>query len=135
MHKMIGWLLAVLAGGAAGAAAAFAVPPGLQTVQGRWLLVELASRPVQPSASGSVPWFAIKRQLIEGHDGCNDFSGSLDAPGSIAATRRGCAEGALKLPLDLADPLAQLKAAKVTGDRLVVPKAATMPGFTMRKVP
>lgn len=135
MFKMIGWLLAGLAGGAAGAATAFAVPPGLERMQGRWLLVELASRPVHLSTSGSVPWFSIKRQLIEGHDGCNEFSGSLDMPGSIAATRRGCAEGALKLPLDLADPLPQLKAAKVTGDRLVVPKGATMPRFTMRKVP
>ena len=135
MHRMIAWLLAVLAGGAAGAAAALARPPGLETVQGRWLLVELASRPVHPSAPGSVPWFTIKRQLIEGHDGCNEFSGSLDAPGSIAATRRGCAEGTLRLPLDLADPRPQLKAGKVIGDRLVVPKLATMPGFTMRKAP
>ena len=135
MHKMIDGLLAVLAGGAAAAAAALAVPPGLETVQGRWLLVELASRPAHPSTPGSVPWFAIKRQRIEGHDGCNDFSGNLDAPGSIGATRRGCAEGVLRLPLDLADPLPQLRAAKVAGDRLVVPTLATMPGFTMRKVP
>ena len=135
MHRMIGWLLAVMAVGAAGAATAFAVPPGLEPVQGRWSLAELASSPVHPSSTGSVPWFAIKRRLIEGHDGCNDFSGNLDLPGSIAATRRGCADGALRLPLDLANPLPQLTAAKVIGGRLVVPKVATMAGFTMRKVP
>ena len=131
MYKMIGCLLAGLAGGAV----VFAVPSGLENVQGRWSLAELASRPVHPSTPGSVPWFTIKRHAIEGYDGCNEFSGSLDTPGSIVATRRGCSNDALKLPLDLADPVPQLKAGKIIGKKLLLPTLGTMPGFVMRKVP
>lgn len=131
MYKMIGCLLAGLAGGSV----VFAVPLGLETVQGRWSLVELASQPVPPSTSGSVPWFKIKRGVIEGYDGCNEFSGSLDSPGSIVATRRGCSNGALKLPLDLNDPVPQLKAGKIIGKKLLLPTLGTMPGFVMRKAP
>jgi len=131
MYKMISCLLA----GLAGAAIVFAVPPGRENVQGRWSLVELASRPVHPSTSGSVPWFTIRSHAIEGYDGCNEFSGSLDKPGSIVATRRGCSDGALKLPLDLADPVPQLKAGKIIGNKLLLPKLGTMSSFVMRKVP
>ena len=131
MLKMIACMLCGLAGGAT----AFASPAGLENVQGRWSLVEIASRPLHPSPSASVPWFAIRRHAIEGHDGCNEFSGSLDTPGSIVATRRGCPEGAVKLPLDLADPLPQLKAGKVVGERLVLPTVGTLPAFAMRKTP
>lgn len=139
MHRTIGCLLAGLAGTLAGAVAdgavAFAASPGPDGMRGRWTLVEVASRPVRPSASAPLPWFAIGRHAIEGHDGCNEFSGSLDTPGSIVATRRGCADGALKLPLDLADPVPQLKAGKVVGGRLVLPAIGTMPGFAMRRAP
>jgi hypothetical protein len=90
---------------------------------------------VRPAGSGSLPWFAIEQHAIVGNDGCNDFSGSLDAPGSIVSTRRGCPEGGVKLPLDLADPMPQLKAAKLVGERLVLPAVGAMPGFVMRKSP
>jgi heat shock protein HslJ len=135
MKKRIAGLLAGLSGAVAGGAVVLAAASGPEDMQGRWSLVEIASRPVHSSASSSVPWFAIKQHAIEGFDGCNEFSGSLDTPGSIAATRRGCPDGAVKLPLDLADPMPQLKAGRVVGDRLVLPAVGTMPGFVMRKSP
>jgi len=128
MQKIIAFLLA---GGAAACAGQASVPH----LQGRWSLVELGGQPTAATASGPAPWLMIKAESIEGYDGCNQFSGRLDAPGSIMATRRGCAPGAVKLPLNLADPLPQLKAGQVHGERLDVPSTEGMPGFTMRKTP
>ena len=132
--------LAALAGALALASAAFGIakPPDTaqsQSLQGRWSLAEIASRPAHASATLPLPWWAVNGQLIEGFDGCNNFSGRLDAPGSIVTTRRGCAGGALKLPLDMADPGPRLRGSTRIGNRLVVPPGVALPGFTMRKIP
>ena len=91
MYKMIGCLLAGLAGGAV----VFAVPSGLENVQGRWSLAELVSRPVHPSTSGSVPWFTIKHHAIERQlqrvigtaaPRCNDAARHVEAARKFVAT-------------------------------------------------
>jgi heat shock protein HslJ len=90
-------------------------------LNGTWELVEINARPIPPASGNPRPVFTIKDQSIEGFDGCNTFSGRLDKPGSIVSTRRGCAEGIVKLPLDLADPMAHLKTGKIQKDTLVLP--------------
>jgi heat shock protein HslJ len=97
-------------------------------LQGTWKLVEINSRPVRPATTGALPVFTIKSQSIEGFDGCNDFSGRLDQPGSITATRRGCPERTLMLPLDLSDPMSHLRAGRIDKRKLMLPARGNMPG-------
>lgn len=116
-------LVAALAGCEAAPA-----PGGLPAApwEGRWRLAELDGRPLRDVAPQRRPAFSVRGPAIEGFDGCNQFNGRLDQPGSVMATRRACPE-ALPMPLDLADPLAHLRAARVEGNRLMLPGRAGQP--------
>ena len=102
-------------------------------LQGTWTLVEINSKPVASTTDTPLPSFTIKDQSIDGFDGCNTFSGRLDRPGSISSTRRGCPDDALKLPLDLSDPMAQLKEGRIEKDRLLLPARAQVPASTFKR--
>jgi heat shock protein HslJ len=119
---------------ALGVVAVCAGPLTAADLQGTWELVEIGSRPVPPTAATALPAFTIKRQSIEGFDGCNNFSGRLDKPGSVVSTRRGCLDDVVKLPLDLTDPLAHLLAGKVQNDTLVLPARAGTAASVFRRV-
>jgi heat shock protein HslJ len=101
---------------------------------GTWTLVEINSKPVASDAGTALPSFTVKDQSIAGFDGCNTFSGRLDRPGSITSTRRGCPEGAVKLPLDLGDPLAHLKEGRIERDMLRLPSREPMPASVFKRV-
>ena len=103
-------------------------------LHGTWRLAEIDSKPVASTADTALPSFTVKDQSIEGFDGCNTFSGRLDRPGSITSTRRGCPEGAVKLPLDLRDPLAQLKEGRIESDTLRLPARGPMPASVFKRV-
>ena len=100
---------------------------------GTWTLVEIDSKPVASDAGTALPSFTIKDQSIEGFDGCNTFSGRLDRPGSITSTRRGCPEGAVKLPLDLSNPMAHLKGGHIEKDTLRLPAREPMPASAFKR--
>jgi heat shock protein HslJ len=102
-------------------------------LNGTWTLVEIESKPVASDAGTALPSFTIKDQSIEGFDGCNTFSGRLDRPGSITSTRRGCPEGAVKLPLDLSNPMAHLKEGRIERDMLRVPAREPMPASAFKR--
>lgn len=95
--------------------------------EGRWLLAELGQRSLREVAAQRRPGFSVQGDAIQGFDGCNQFNGRLDQPGSVVATRRACPD-AIPMPLDLADPLAHLRAARVEGNRLVLPGREGRPG-------
>jgi heat shock protein HslJ len=118
-------------------AAATALPAGPAATpvapwEGRWRLAELGGRSLRDVAPQRRPDFSVRGQVIEGFDGCNDFNGRLDQPGSVVATRRACPD-AIPLPLDLSDPLAHLRAARVEGNRLVLPGRGGSPGGVFEK--
>lgn len=108
-------------------AAACAASLTVKDLAGSWKLVEVQSRPVRPGSPDAVPGFTIRDQSIEGFDGCNRFWGRLDQPGGIASTRRGCPEGALRLPLDLSDPAAHLATGRLDQGRLILPATRGLP--------
>jgi heat shock protein HslJ len=87
---------------------------------GTWALVSIDSRPVRGVGPDGPPRFTIKGQSIEGFDGCNQFSGRIDQPVSVASTRMGCPDGTLKLPLDLNNLQAHLAGARVEQDQMIV---------------
>ncbi len=77
---------------------------------------------------------SVARQGL-GFDGCNRFSGRLDAPGEIVATRRGCPDATLKLPLDLNRLAEHIHSGKLAGGWLRIPARWGFPasGFKRRK--
>ena len=103
-------------------------------LNGTWTLVEIDSKPVASATPTALPSFTIKDQSIEGFDGCNSFSGRLDRPGSITSTRRGCPDDAVKLPLDLSDPMAHLKQGRIEKDMLRLPAREPMPASVFKRV-
>jgi heat shock protein HslJ len=96
-------------------------------LQGSWKLVEIASKPFQALPHADVPGFTIEDWSIEGFDGCNTFWGRLDKPDNLSSTRMGCPENALKLPLDLSNPMAHLEAGRIECNRLILPGRGNMP--------
>jgi hypothetical protein len=127
MGRIVEGLVAGLMAVAVIALPACAGPLAAGDLQGTWTLREVRSRPVQPATPEALPRFTIKGQAIEGFDGCNQFWGRLDQPGSIGSTRRGCPDGTLKLPLDLADPWAHLRAGRLDRARLILPERGGLP--------
>jgi heat shock protein HslJ len=103
-------------------------------LQGTWMLAEIDSKPVASRPEATLPSFTVKDQSIEGFDGCNTFSGRLDRPGSISSTRRGCPEDAVRLPLDLTDPMRHLKDGRIEKDRLLLPARDPMPASVFSRV-
>lgn len=134
MWRIIRMMMTGLAVFSVGVIAAFAGSLSASDLHGSWELVEIKSQPVQPTAVNALPMFTIKDQSIEGFDGCNDFWGRLDQPGSIASTRRGCPDGSLKLPLDLTDPMAHLQAGRLDKGRLILPAREEIPESVFKRV-
>jgi heat shock protein HslJ len=131
------WIATMMIGLAAfgvGAIAAYAGSLSASDLQGSWQLVEINSQPVRPAAGGALLGFTIKDQSIEGFDGCNNFWGRLDQPGSMASTRRGCPDGSLKLPLDLTDPMSHLNTGRIDKGRLMLPERAGIPASVFTRV-
>lgn len=113
--------IAIIAVGTMGSACANAAP------QGTWRLVSIDSKPVSQAPSGQVPYFTITGTSIEGFDGCNEFSGRIDQPGGISATRRGCPEGTIKLPLDFDNLPSHLQGGTIDKNLLSVPARGPFP--------
>jgi heat shock protein HslJ len=134
----MGWIVSMTTTGLAaigvGTVVAFAGSMAARDLEGGWRLVEITSQPVQPTAGHALPVFTVKEQVIEGFDGCNNFWGRLDQPGSTVSTRRGCPDGTLKLPLDLADPLSHLEAGRVDKGRLILPQRGGIPESVFERV-
>lgn len=132
MRRVVSTIVTVALGVIAGCAYAGPLKPS--ELQGSWTLVEVNSQPVTSRTPDALPNFTIKNESIEGFDGCNSFSGRLDRPGSITSTRRGCAGDVVKLPLDLADPLAHLKEGRIEKDTLILPARQDMPASVFKRV-
>jgi heat shock protein HslJ len=93
----------------------------LVNLQGRWTLESIDGKIVETSRD---VFFELRGSTITGFDGCNSFGGPLDSPTRIRASQRSCGDDYVALPLDLSNPLAQLRAAHVKNDRLIL----TLPG-------
>ena len=119
-------IVAILVGVSFGGSAGARAEAGLD---GTWRLVSIASRPVGRAPAG-VPFFTVKGPIITGFDGCNRFSGRLDQPLSIATNRMGCAEGAVKLPLDLSNAGAHLNSGTIGEKYLELPARRQFPAAT-----
>jgi heat shock protein HslJ len=105
----------------------------INELQGSWKLVEMDGKTVAQPQTATLPKFSITGQAISGFDGCNQFWGQLDQPGSIGKTRMACPDTKLSLPLDFSDPLPQLKAGRIDIGRLVLPAWKSLPGSVYRK--
>lgn len=101
---------------------------------GRWFLD--AARDKNPSSNDSVVFFQITADgAFSGFDGCNTFSGRLDAPEFIRKTQRDCIGNEITLPLDLKDPVAHLRSAVVEADLLRLPLNEGSRGALFRRQP
>ena len=134
MWRIVSLMMTSLAAFGVGVIAAFAGALTTRDLQGSWKLVEINSQSVRPAAVHALPVFTIKEQAIEGFDGCNSFWGRLDQPGSMTATRRGCPDGSLKLPLDLTDPMSHLKAGRIDKGRLILPAREDIPASVFERM-
>ena len=131
MRKRSEWLRAAVALLLVGTGTA--APLHGQSIDGTWTLIEIDTRPVSATPAQPAPSFTVKGQDISGFDGCNMFQGRLDKPGSITSTRRGCPDGIVRLPLDLADPMAHLAAARMEGKRLWLPARNSLPASVLMR--
>lgn len=94
---------------------------------GTWRLVSVDSKPLKQLPTEQIPYFTISGITINGFDGCNSFSGQIDQPGNIGATRRGCPENAIKLPLDFGDLPSHLQSGSIENDMLSIPARGPFP--------
>jgi hypothetical protein len=101
--------------------------PLRSSLDGTWRLVSVDSRPLRQLPAIRVPFFTVTGITIIGFDGCNNFSGRIDQPGNISATRRGCLETTIKLPLDLGDLQAHLRTGTIDKKFLSVPARGQFP--------
>jgi heat shock protein HslJ len=134
MWRIVGMMMTGLMAFGIGAIATLADPLTASDLNGKWEVVEIKSQPVRFTAVNALPIFTIKDQSIEGFDGCNNFWGRLDQPGSIVSTRRGCLDGSLKLPLDLTDPMSHLKAGRIDKGSLILPERGEIPDSVFKRV-
>jgi len=104
-----------------------AAKPGLE---GTWQLKSIDSSPIEAPSTDKLPFFTINGVAINGFDGCNQFSGSIDQSGAISTTRRACPASTLVLPLDLNELDRHLQNAQVDGDVLTVPARGSYPEST-----
>ena len=127
-----GWRKAAVALGILSLTSASAMA-GTSQFNGTWVLAEIGGVAVRHS-SATAPFFTLDGQIINGFDGCNRFSGRLDAPGQIVATRRGCPDATLMLPLDLNRLAAHIESGKLAGGWLRIPARRGFPasGFKRR---
>src|SRR5262245_27783503 len=103
-------------------------------LEGTWRLVSVDARPLGQLPISQVPFFTVTGMTVNGFDGCNSFSGRIDQPGSIVATRRGCPEEIIKLPLDLGDLSAHLQTGTIDKNSLSVPARGRFPASTFERV-
>jgi heat shock protein HslJ len=122
MWRIVGTIFAAaMAGAAVGDAIAYA------NLDGTWRLVSVDSRPLGQLPADQVPFFTVTGTTVSGFDGCNSFFGRIDQPGNINATRRGCSEETIKLPLDLNDLRSHLQTGTVDKNSLSVPARGQFP--------
>lgn len=103
------------------------------SLDGTWRLVSVDSKPLGQLPVDRVPFFTVTGMEISGYDGCNRFSGRLDQPGNIAATRMGCPETTVKLPLDLGDLLPHLQTGTVRQNSLSIPARGPFPASVFER--
>jgi len=102
------------------------------SLDGTWRLVSVDSRPLGQLPADQVPFFTVTGMTVSGFDGCNSFFGRIDQPGNISATRRGCPETTIKLPLDLGDLPSHLQTGTIDKNSLSVPAAWSVSGVHVR---
>ena len=90
----------------------------LETLQGRWQLESVDGLEVDASPT---PYFELVGQQLRGFDGCNTFGGALGGRFGIRAGQRACPGDYVSLPLDLMDPIGQLRRADRTNGVLTLP--------------
>ena len=111
-----------------------AKPTAIQ-LDGTWRLISVDSKPLNQKNSGQIPFFTIAGNRINGFDGCNHFSGTLDSPGNVVSTRRGCLDDVIWLPLDLNNVTAHLQTAKQVGQAaLSIPANGAFPESTFERL-
>ena len=99
-------------------------------LDGTWQLKAIDQTPIEASPEDQAPFFKVAGDTIEGFDGCNRFSGSIDRPGAISATRRGCLDVKNMLPMDLNELDAHFRSAEINGDTMTVPARGDYPEST-----
>jgi len=125
-YILITWMLRVAIIAVVGISNACATA-SLASFEGTWRLVSVDSRPLRQLPADQVPYFTITGMTISGFDGCNSFDGRIDQPGNISATRRGCLEDTIKLPLDLGDLPSHLQTGTIDKNSLSVPARGQFP--------
>jgi heat shock protein HslJ len=101
---------------------------------GTWQLASIDSSLIAATSEDRLPHFTITDKTIEGFDGCNQFSGPIDRPGAISATRRACPDLKNRLPMDLNALDAHFQSAKVEGDTMTVPARGDYPESTYTRM-
>jgi hypothetical protein len=102
-------------------------------LQGRWTLESIDGEKVDTPKD---VFFEIRGEVLTGFDGCNSFGGPLETPSMIRTGQRSCVGDYVALPLDLSDPLPQLRAAYLSdGDRLSVPLPGDRGVAVLRREP
>ena len=125
-YILITWMLRVAIIAVVGISNACATA-SIASLEGTWRLVSVDSRPLRQLPADQVPYFTITGMSISGFDGCNSFDGRIDQPGNISATRRGCLEDTIKLPLDLGDLPSHLQTGTIDKNSLSVPARGQFP--------
>ena len=100
------------------------------SLQGRWQLETLGDRAVDTPRP---VYFEINGTTIVGFDGCNTFGGPLGTPARIRVGQRGCVGENVVLPLDLANPVGQLRNGRLAGDILTLQLPDGMSTATLRR--
>lgn len=102
--------------------------------EGGWRLISINSFPISYLDTDKIPYFAVAGMEVTGFDGCNYFFGRIDQPGNISATRIGCSEAAVKIPLNLHNMLPQLRASTVEQDFLSIPANGLFPKSIFQRI-
>ncbi len=134
MWRILGTILALLGMLGVSLMPSLAGSLTVDDLQGTWKLVEIGSHPMRPNSTMALPEFTVSSESIAGFDGCNNFWGRLDQPGSVGTTRIGCPEGVLKLPLDLSDPLSHLRSGQIHQGRLILPHRNATPSAVFKRL-
>jgi hypothetical protein len=102
-------------------------------LDGSWRLISNGVESLGHLQHDQVPSFEISGTSMSGFDGCNKFSSRLDDPGSTTATRMGCAEETIMLPLDFANLRQHLDSGSVKDGKLHIPAHQTYPAVILER--
>jgi hypothetical protein len=108
---------AVAAGIAVWATSLRACAADYPDLEGRWILEAAGDMKVTRNPA---IFFQIEGQKIVGYDGCNFSGGTLDRPGTIRRSERACPPETIVLPLDLSDPMRQMRGTVVGQNNLLL---------------